>query len=113
MATLNELMEQTAKLLINYTNIFKSAFNLFYSTTPQDITIQIFDENGALQDYTIPNRAKDFNYIKNGQESPEATLVAVKGTLYQDLTNAQLYIKSSATGNTGWNRLLTEADLPL
>ena len=57
------------------------------------------------------------DYIIQGAGSPEGVVVASKGILYIDKTNATLYLKSTATGNTGWNLIsantsnLTNRDL--
>lgn len=47
--------------------------------------------------------------IRVGSGSPESVLTAGRGTLYVDLgAGANLYIKSTTTGNTGW-KLITRA----
>jgi hypothetical protein len=58
-----------------------------------------------LQEYVIPNRAKDFSYIRNGEGSPEGVEKSPVGTIYQDTTNGVLYIKETGTGNIGWNKV--------
>ena len=42
------------------------------------------------------------DFIIQGAGSPEGIIAATKGVLYVDKTNATLYLKSTATGNTGW-----------
>ena len=42
------------------------------------------------------------NFVVQGSGSPEGIEVQPKGVLYIDMTNAALYIKSTSTGNTGW-----------
>ena len=43
--------------------------------------------------------------ILEGVGSPENVLIASKGTLYIDRTNAALYIKTLSEGNTGWSMI--------
>lgn len=40
--------------------------------------------------------------VRTGSGSPEGAIVATKGVLYQDTTNAKLYQKTTDSGNTGW-----------
>ena len=48
------------------------------------------------------------DYLIQGAGSPEGIVAAAKGILYVDKMNAALYLKSTATGNTGW--ILISAD---
>lgn len=102
LATYEQIATLLSQLMTNYNAIIDNYYNMFYSTTPGDITITLYDESGVPKEYVIPNRAKDFNYIKNGQGSPEGNVIASVGTMYQDILNGVLYIKNSGTGNTGW-----------
>ena len=57
------------------------------------------------------------DYLIQGAGSPEGVVAAPKGILYIDKTNVALYLKSTATGNIGWNLIsantsnLTNRDL--
>ena len=97
-----------SQLATNYSNLFADYYNLFYNPTPMDVTIQLYDDEGNLSTITIPNRAKDRNYILNGSGAPEGNVSAAKGSVYQDLTDGTAYIKQFAnTDNTGWSELMT------
>ena len=43
------------KLATNYSNMAILFYDIFYNTTPMDVTFQMYDEAGELQTYTIPN----------------------------------------------------------
>lgn len=108
---INDVATVMSQLQTNYTNLALSWYDVFYNTVAQDISLDLYDINGVLTTYTIPNRAKDFMYIKNGNNSPESSIVGTVGSTYQDLTNGDLYIKSSGTGNTGWSKIAKIADI--
>lgn len=97
-----------SKLATNYSNLAHIFYDVFYNTEPMDVTFQMFDEQGELQTYTIPNRAKDMQNIRSGEGNPEGNVSGSMGTLYQDLANAGLYIKETPTGNEGWVQIATE-----
>jgi hypothetical protein len=83
-------------------------YNFFYNTTPMDISLELYDSNGVLQTYVVPNRAKDLKYVTNGSGSPEGIVTADVGTVYSDTTNGVLYMKVLSSGsNTGWVVLAT------
>lgn len=97
-----------SKLATNYSNLAHVFYDVFYNTEPMDVTFQMFDEQGELKTYTIPNRAKDMQNIINGEGSPEGNVSGSMGVLYQDLANADLYIKETPDGNEGWIQFATE-----
>lgn len=97
-----------SKLATNYSNLASVFYDVFYNSEPQDVTFQMFNENGELQTYTIPNRAKDMQNIRDGEGNPEGSVAGSMGTLYQDLKNAKLFIKETPSGNEGWAQLATE-----
>lgn len=108
---INQVATVMSELQTNYSALATSWYDIFYNSTPQDITLQMYDDAGVLTTYTLPNRAKDFTYIKNGLGTPEGTAIGSVGSLYQDLTNGELYIKVLGTGNTGWVLMVTKSDL--
>jgi len=110
-ATFEQIETILSKLATNYSSLALTFYNVFYNPNPMDVTFQMFDEAGVLQTYTIPNRAKDKGYIMEGNGSPEGLVTASLGVLYQDLQSGDLYIKRIATGDEGWEKFLTEADL--
>lgn len=104
-ATFEQIAVLLSQLMNNYNAIADNYYNIFYNTTPMDVTLELYNEEGNIVEYTIPNRAKDFRYIQNGDGSPENVVSAPIGTLYQDITNGTLYIKQIGTGRTGWTEI--------
>ena len=109
--TFEQIETILSKLATNYSNLAIVFYDIFYNTTPMDVTFQMYDEAGILQTYTIPNRAKDMSNILSGNGSPQNEVGATKGVIYQDLENGDLYIKETTTGNTGWAKFLTDQEL--
>lgn len=54
---------------------------------------------------TLPSNGGSANY--SGAGSPEGVQTATVGSVYTDLTNSKVYIKTSGTGNTGWTLYLS------
>lgn len=109
--TFEQIETILTKLATNYSNLAIVFYDIFYNTTPMDVTLQMYDEEGVLQTYTIPNRAKDMSNILNGEGSPEGNIEAGKGIIYQDLSNGKLYIKVTSSGETGWTNFVTNSEL--
>jgi hypothetical protein len=107
--SIDQLCIQTSQLINDYHSIAQQFYDIFFNATPMDVTLSIYDDTGILQEYTIPNRAKDFNNIKNGNGSPEGVVQGLKGYIYQDLLGADLYIKITNNLNTGWVKLAQES----
>jgi len=101
-ATYEQIATLLSQLMNNYSNMINSYYDMFYNTNLMDINLQLYNDNGELKDYTIPNRAKDFNFIRNGQGSPEGVVIAPIGTTYQDTLNGDLYIKQIGSSFDGW-----------
>ena len=102
-ATYEQIATLLSQLMNNYSNMINSYYDMFYNTNLMDINLQLYDDKGELKDYTIPNRAKDFNFIRNGQGSPEGVVIAPIGTTYQDTLNGDLYIKQIRLVKSFWN----------
>ena len=100
-----------ARLQNNYSELARTFYTLFYDPNPQDLTLEWYDENNVLQTLTIPNRAKDQKYIKNGQTNPEGFVEAPPATLYQNTRTGEVFLKNSGTGKSGWMKVISEADL--
>ena len=107
-ATFEQITDILSKLATNYSNMALAFYNVFYNPTPMDVTIQMFDEADVLQTYVIPNRAKDRNLILNGEGNPEGFVAGSYGTIYQDTSNGEVFIKGTESGNTGWNVIVTK-----
>lgn len=112
LATFEQIATILTQLGTNYSNLFTDYFNIFYSNEPMDVTLQYYDETGALQTITIPNRAKDRRYILNGEGAPEGSISGQAGALYQDLLNGNVYIKQvSASDVNGWEKIIALNEL--
>jgi len=79
-----QIADLISKLFTNENNMGRNFFKIFLDKVPQDVTLEWYDDSGVLQTYIIPNRAKDFNYIKTGSGSPESVVIAKQGTFYLD-----------------------------
>ena len=64
-ATYEQIAILLSQLMTNYNALADNYFNMFYSETPADINLTLYNSDGTLTEYTIPNRAKDFNFIRN------------------------------------------------
>ena len=109
-ATFSQIMKLLTQLSTNYTNIFTDYYNVFYNPEPMDITLQFYDQDGNLEEITIPNRAKDRAYILNGNGDPNGNISGNRGSIYQDLANGEVYINIDGSIN-GWAKLFSEAAL--
>ena len=111
MVDLEQIEIILAKLQSNYSELARNWFNIFYNPTPMDVTIKFYDEEGTLQTYRVPNRAKDFTLYINGKSNPEGGVIAGPSTIYQNTENGEAFIKATGTGSSGWVKLVSEADL--
>lgn len=112
--TLTELINIISKIQLNYTFLAKSWYDIFYNPTPiERIDINFYDDSGKLQVCTVPNLAYSRQYYTQGEGSPDGVLAAPKGTIYQDTTNGEAYLKYYGTDNStsGWVKFVTENDL--
>lgn len=60
----------------------------------------------------ITTQANLDTYILQGEGSPEGLVESSMGIIYVDMLNAQIYIKSTSTGNTGWLSINTNVINP-
>lgn len=104
-ATYEQIVTLLSNLAVNYTNIANVFYDVFYNETPKDITIQLYDDSGVLQNYTFPNRAKDMRYLLDGEGSPEGQVIATKGSIYLDTLNGNIYIKRAGLDSNGWEEI--------
>lgn len=113
MADIDQISTVLGKLQSNYTELANKYFDIFYNPEPMDVTLEWYDENGDLQTYTIPNRAKDLSFIMNGDEDPEGVTPAPRSTIYQNTATGEVFIKTSGTALTksGWFKIINEATL--
>ena len=102
---LKQIQSQLAALETSYANMTRTYYNMFYNNTPMDITLQIYDEDGALKTITVPNRAKASTSTLTYAGSPLGVLQAALGTLVIDTTTGELLYESLANDVDGWVRL--------
>lgn len=102
---LKQIQAQLAVLETSYANMTRTYYNMFYNNTPMDITLQIYDEDGALKTITVPNRAKASTSTLTYSGSPLGVLQAALGTLVLDTTSGELWYESLANDVDGWVRL--------
>lgn len=113
--SLTELVDLLSELFTNINNLDKTYYDMFYNTTPMDITLERYDENGVLQTYSIPNRAKDGNNVIVGTGDPEGQVVAPTGKTYIDIDTANFYYKvqddNIPPNSSGWQLVLTASNM--
>lgn len=110
-ATYEQIAVTLERLATNYSNLASVFYEIFYYDVPTDVTFSLYDEAGTLQTYTIPNRAKDMRNLLSGDGNPEGHIEGVRGALYQDLINGDLYIKETPEGSEGWFKITTDNSL--
>ena len=112
--TLTELIDMLSELFTNMNNLDKTYYDMFYNQTPMDITLDRYNENGDLEQFVVPNRAKDKDAIIVGNGEPENNVESYIGKLYMDLDTGNLYYKSSGSTEaptaTGWKEIYTQAN---
>ena len=109
--TFEQIATMITHLLHNFSELSRTYYRMFYSDTPENIPLTFYNENGETVSFEVPNRAKDFRYMQNGQGNPENNLAAEIGTVYQDTLNGKLYIKQIGTGNTGWVEIDSDSSI--
>ena len=108
---LTDVVEAISRLQLNYTSLVKQFYDIFFNPTPMYVTLTFRDKEGEEVEVTIPNRAKDQKYVTNGEGSPIANLIASdKGTLYQDVTNGEVYIKYGSNADE-WTLLISKKQI--
>ena len=100
--TPEETLQKITELLTNTEIQITNFFNIFFNPTPMDVTLTQYDDNGVLQTYTIPNRAKDREIAVVGNGKPEGVVVAPQGTIYIDQLASHVYVKVQGNTATGW-----------
>lgn len=106
-----DVVEALSRLQLNYTSLASQLYNIFFNPIPMDVTLVFMNESGEEVEITIPNRAKDQKYITNGEGSPVTSLQPADiGTIYQDITNGEVYIKYGSD-NSDWSLLISKNEL--
>ena len=108
---LKQIQSQLALLETSYANMTRTYYNMFYNNTPMDITLEIYNEDGALQKITVPNVAKATAISLTYNGSPEGVLEASLGAVVLDKVNKELWYKAEQNGTSGWYKLYSTKNL--
>ena len=95
---MNQIATVLSELVQDYNELARCWYDVFHDPTAKDITLKLLDIDGNLRTYTIPNRAKDRNFILNGVEDPEGNVHASTGSIYQNTNTGTLFIKTRTEG---------------
>lgn len=102
---LKQIQAQLAVLETSYANMTRTYYDMFYNSTPMDITLQIYDEDGALKTITVPNRAKSSTTTQTYAGSPAGVLEGTLGALVINTVDNTLWYKTIQNGTDGWYQL--------
>lgn len=105
---LKQIQVQLAVLETSYANMTRTYYDMFYNSTPMDITLQIYDEDGVLKTITVPNRAKASTSTLTHLGSPAGVLEASLGTLVINTVDNTLWYKTTQNGTDGWVQLANQ-----
>ena len=97
-------------LFTNMNNLDRLYYDMFINTTPLTLTLERYNEDGVLESYKLPNRAKDRSNIIQGRGTPEKSQIAGVGSIYLDILTSNIWIKTTEEGDTGWVMLYTPAN---
>ena len=61
------LLEQ---LFTNMNNLDRIYYDMFINTTPMDITLERYNQDGVIETFVLPNRAKDRQNVLQGKGTP-------------------------------------------
>ena len=102
-----QLIALLQMLFTNMNNLDKLYYDMFINTTPLTLKLERYNENGVIETYELPNRAKDRINVLQGKGEPEKVQNAGAGTLYLDVLTSNVWIKTTDSGNIGWTMLYT------
>lgn len=102
-----QLIALLQMLFTNMNNLDKLYYDMFINTTPLTLKLERYNENGVIETYELPNRAKDRINVLQGKGEPEKVQNAGAGTLYLDILTSNVWIKTTDSGNIGWTMLYT------
>lgn len=98
---MNRIAVIMSELVQDYNELARCWYEVFHDPVARDIELKFLDTDGSLRTYVIPNRAKDKNYIYNGEGDPRGVVSAPTGSMYLDITTGKIYTKRSTAGATG------------
>jgi len=111
MTDINLIADNLSKVIINNSSMEQTYYNMFYNPNPLDIVIELYNEEGILQSYTVPNVAKSNKQCYTGVGSPNGSVYANRGAFYLDTNNNNVYIKTTDESSSGWNQMTSMSDL--
>lgn len=100
--TTEEVINALSTLYFNLNEIERQFYDIFLNSTPMEVTFQRYDDQGVLQNVTIPNLASLNKNITLGSGNPNGSQSAAIGTFYMDTDTYYLYYKSSGEDTQGW-----------
>lgn len=100
--TLVQVGGDLSELLFNSVNMAEKFFEIFFDPNPHLVKLEMYDREGVLHTYEVPNRAMDRSIALAGNGSPEGSIEGVVGDLYIDEITREIYIKKTSTGKDGW-----------
>ena len=77
-------------LFTNMNNLDRLYYDMFINTTPLTLTLERYNEDGVLESYKLPNRAKDRSNIIQGRGTPEKSQIAIAGSIYLDTLTSNI-----------------------
>lgn len=107
----DQVLDNVTALLKNSQNIIETYYAMFYDNNPRDVEIELYNEQGVSQIFTLPNRAKSMKVGLSGQGTPEDAVEATRGTVYVNTATDDVFIKTTAEGSNGWYKLLNNEAL--
>ena len=103
-----DIVDALSRLQLNYTKLANQWYDIFLNPVPMNVTLSFYDDTGKEFEFTIPNRAKDRQFILNGEGSPNVNAVNAEiGSLYQDIVTGEVYVKYNE-GATSWSCIITK-----
>ena len=109
--TLQDVINVLSVVYFNMNEIERIYYDMFINPIPMDVTFQRYNDQGVLENITLPNRAKDHQDTLTGQGAPEGIVSADVGVLYLDTTSQDLYFKSVGTDAYGWLKIFSSLNL--
>lgn len=106
----NEIITLLQRLFTNMNNLDSIYYDMFINTNPMDVKLERYNQDGLLETYILPNRAKDRYNAIQGRGNPEGVYSAGIGALYFDILTNNIYIKISDSGATGWTLIKTSVN---
>ena len=109
--TYEQIVAVLTRIANNYSNMAGTFYDVFYNPEEKNVTFQMINESGDVQDYTVANLSLSNRYRKEGTVYPEGNVPAAKGTIYQDRADGEAYIKKIDGGSEGWFQLINRATM--